>query len=422
MTDETNGPCRLNPAKERWLLLAMAAIQFTTTIDFLIIMPLGPQYMRVFAITPAQFGFMVSAYAISAGVCGIAAGFFLDRYDRKSALLALYFGFALGTLFCAMAPTYPLLVAARVIAGAFGGVAGALILAIIGDVVPIERRGAAMGMVMSSFSVASICGIPLGVVLATHLSWHVPFYALAGLSGVVLIVVAMVIPSLRGHLKHANDESPLARMRSIVAPPNHQLAFVFMALLTAAGFFMFPYIPTYMVANVGMTEKQLPLIYLFGGLCTVVSMNLIGRWADRAGKRRVFTLISFSVAVPVLILTNLPQVPLVAALGITCMLWVCMSGRMVPAMAMMTATVQARDRGGFMSINASVQQFSSGIAAFLGGQILGQTPSGHMTHFPIIGGICVVCVYTCIYLARFLAPSAPAEEEAGTKPFAFGIE
>src|ERR1700682_3301264 len=154
------------PLNERLLLFVLAAIQFTAIVDFLIILPLGPQYMRVFGITPAQFGVIVSAYAISAGVSGIVTGFFLDRFDRKRALLTLYLGFAIGTLFCAVAPSYALLVLARAVAGAFGGVVGALILAIIGDVVPEQRRGAAMGLVMSSFSVASICGVPVGLFLA----------------------------------------------------------------------------------------------------------------------------------------------------------------------------------------------------------------------------------------------------------------
>src|SRR2546425_3813044 len=128
------------PINERLLLLVLAAIQFTTIVDFLIIMPLGPQYMRVFGVTPGQFGLIVSAYAISAGIAGIAAGFFLDRFDRKRALLALYAGFTGGTLFCALAPSYPLLVAARVVAGAFAGVAGGVVMAIIGDVVPGADR------------------------------------------------------------------------------------------------------------------------------------------------------------------------------------------------------------------------------------------------------------------------------------------
>src|SRR6476659_2992535 len=176
---------------EGWLLGVFAAIQFTAVLDFMIIMPLGPQYMRVFRIDPQQFGLIVSAYALAAGIAGIVAGFFLDRFDRKRAMMILYAGFTLGTLFCAMAPTYPTLVAARVVAGAFGGVTMGLVMAVVGDVIPEARRGRAMGIVMSSFSVASICGVPLGLELANKLDWHVPFYALAGLCVFVLLAIGM---------------------------------------------------------------------------------------------------------------------------------------------------------------------------------------------------------------------------------------
>src|SRR5208283_579393 len=94
-----------------------------------------------------------------------------------------------GTLLCALAPTYHLLVAARAIAGTFGGVTGAVILAIVGDVIPEYRRGAAMGMVMSAFSIASIVGVPLGLVLASGFSWHVPFFVIAGLCLPILAAV-----------------------------------------------------------------------------------------------------------------------------------------------------------------------------------------------------------------------------------------
>jgi predicted MFS family arabinose efflux permease len=140
------------PVRERLLLLTLAAVQFTVIVDFLVIIPLEPQYVDVFQITTRQFGLIVAAYGISAGIAGLAAGFFLDRFDRKRALLWLFMGFTVGTLLCGLAGTYELLVAARFFAGAFGGVVGAVILAIVGDVIPMERRGAAMGMVMSSFS------------------------------------------------------------------------------------------------------------------------------------------------------------------------------------------------------------------------------------------------------------------------------
>jgi predicted MFS family arabinose efflux permease len=393
---------------ERLVLLLLAAIQFTTNLDFLIVLPLGPQYMRVMHISPAQFNVMVAAYAIAAGISGITAGFFLDLFDRKIALLWLFFGFATGTLMCALAPTYPLLVAARAIAGMFGGVTGAVILAIVGDVIPEFRRGAAMGMVMSAFSVASIFGVPLGLVLASTFNWHMPFYAIAGISVPIWIAVLRCVPPLRGHLENGRDQHPAARMLAVLMEPSHQMAFLFMAVLTCAGFVVFPTLATYMVYNVGLTERQLPFIYLTGGLCTLFSMNLVGRWADRAGKLRVFTLMSLAASVPILTLTNLPRVPLLAALATSTLLMICMSGRFVPAMAMMTATVESRYRGGFMSVNSSVQQFSCGLAAWISGGIIGQNARQEITHYPVAGLVSVACVLACIWLARFLRP-APGE-------------
>jgi predicted MFS family arabinose efflux permease len=386
---------------EGWLLGVLAAIQFTAVLDFMIIMPLGPQYMRVFHIIPSQFGLIVSAYAIAAGISGIIAGFFLDRFDRKRAMMVLYAGFTLGTLFCALAPTYPTLVAARVVAGAFGGVTMGLVMAVIGDVIPEVRRGRAMGIVMSSFSVASICGVPIGLYLANQMDWHIPFYALAGLCVFVLLAIAKVMPSLRGHIDRVAQQPPAEMMAGILKEASNRRALMFMATLICTGFCVFPFLATYMVKNVGLTEQQLPWIYVCGGVCTLVSMNLIGRWADRVGKRRVFTIMMLASMIPVLIVTNLPHVAVWIALTISTIFMVCSSGRIVPAMAMLTASVEPHQRGGFMSINSSVQQLSSGVAAWLSGVIIGQS-GGHMTRFGIVGGLSVIFGLAAIYLARFL--------------------
>ena len=405
------------PAREWLLLLTLAAIQFTSTVDFLIIIPLGPQYMRIFHINPRQFGLMVAAYGIAAGISGLAAGFFLDRFDRKRALLFLYFGFALGTLFCALANSYHLLVAARFFAGAFGGLVGAVILAIVGDVIPMERRGAAMGKVMSSFSVASIVGVPLGIYIAATYNWHVPFYVIAVVSFIILVVAAYITPPLRGHLVHFDEEEhPVARTWAVMTHPDHQKAFVFMAALTCASFLIFPDMPTFMEFNIGLTDKQLGWIYFFGGFCTLFSMNWIGRWADRSGKLRVFTIMSLSAGIPILVMANLPRVPVAAALVVSTILMVCMSGRFVPAMAMMTAAVESRYRGGFMSINSAVQQLSMGLTSYVSGFILGETSTHQITHYPITGLLAVGCAYAAIYLARFLKPAKEGKEGEVAEP------
>jgi predicted MFS family arabinose efflux permease len=407
------------PTREKLLLLTLAAIQFTTILDFVIIIPLGPQYISGFHIVERQFGLIVSAYGIAAGISGLAAGFFLDRFDRKKALVWLYLGFTMGTLFCAMSPTYPLLVASRFVAGMFGGVVGALILSIVGDVIPMERRGAAMGLVMSAFSVSSIVGVPLGLMLADAYSWHIPFYALAVLSALVLAVAIYITPSLRDHLQHATDEHPVARTWRVMMHPDHRRAYLFMAVTTCAGFMIFPYIPVYLERNAGLGQHQLKWLYVCGGLCTVFSMNWVGRWSDRSGKLKVFTIASLSTAAPILLLTNLPRVPLWVIIVTFTLMMICMSARMVPAMAMMTGAVAARDRGGFMSINSSVQQISMALTAYVAGAIIGQADDGRMTHFPINGLISIFCAYSCIYLARFLripkerAVAEPAFVEMG---------
>jgi predicted MFS family arabinose efflux permease len=395
----------LTRSNERALLALLAAIQFTTVLDFLIVLPLGPQYMELMHIGPSQFGLIVSSYAVSAGISGIAAGFFLDYFDRKKALLALFAGFMLGTLFCGLAQGYHLLVLARALAGAFGGVTGALVLAIIGDAVPEQRRGAAMGLVMSAFSLAMIGGVPCGLYLAQLWSWHAPFYALAGLSLVILAVAAWLLPSMRGHLAHAREAHPAARVLAVWMERDHQMAFVFTAVLTCAGGLVFPYIPTYMEANTGMTKSQVPFIYLVGGTCTFASMNLIGRWADRAGKPRVFWIMSASAILPVLLFTNLGRVPFWAGIAATTILMICMSGRFVPAMAMITASVKARYRGGFMSANSSVQQFSMGLATYASGVIMVKTPQGELKHFPVIGLLSILCTLAGISLSRYLRPA-----------------
>ena len=190
--------------RELWLLLTLAGVQFTHILDFMIMMPLGPQFTQLFAISDAQFGLLVSAYTLAAGASGLLASTYIDRFGRKKLLLVLYVLFALATLACGLAPTYGALMVARIMAGMFGGVLSALCQTIVGDVIPFERRGRAMGIVMTSFSVATVAGVPLGLFMATHMGWHAPFIGIAALCGVLVVFAAITLPVLDGHL-HRTD-------------------------------------------------------------------------------------------------------------------------------------------------------------------------------------------------------------------------
>ena len=397
--------------KEGPLLAVLASVQFTTMLDFLIMMPLGPQYMRVFGITPAQFGTMVSAYAVCAGIAGLVSGTLLDRFDRKHSLLFLYTGFGISTLLCALAPGYFTLTVARGFAGGFGGVSGAVILAIIGDVIPDHRRGRAMGLVMSSFSVASVLGVPIGLWLANSFSWHAPFFMLAAASVPVLIGAYLWTPTIRP--KRAGHTDSLAEhLGRIVGVKRHVLAFAFICAVTLGGFLVVPYISPYMVRNVGLREAELPYIYLVGGLVTIFSMNIVGRLADRYGKRRVFSVMVICAVGATLVLTHLPPVRTSMAIATTTLFMVCMSGRFVPAMALMTSVVTRELRGGFMGVSSAVQNLSAGLGSYFGGLILTETTNGRLKGYGTIGWVSAAVALFSFGLCFMLSL---AEETSGSE-------
>lgn len=373
------------------MLFVLAGIQFTHIMDFMILMPLGPQLMRLFEISPREFGFLVSAYQYTAGICGFFGAFFVDRFDRKKSLIFVYIGFAVGTLACALAPNYLFLLCARSLAGAFGGVLGAQIMAIVGDAIPFARRGRAMGIVMASFSVASVFGVPFGLYLGTKLNWHAPFFFVA-MTAVLLTVLAIAkFPSMTVHLNsnHARLR-PLQLLSGIARDRNQMRALLLMAVLMFTQFTLIPFLSPYIVSNVGFREDQLPWIYFVGGGLTIFTSPIVGRLADRYGKPRMFLIGGVLVILPVLTLSHLGPTPLPLVLTLTAMFFVFNNARFIPAMAMITSTVRPATRGGFMSINSSVQSLSAATAALLAGMIVGRAPTGELTGFGTLGWISTV--------------------------------
>ena len=392
--------------KKEWpILVILAGIQFTHIMDFMIMMPLGPQYLRLFAITPQEFGFLISAYTFAASAAGFIGALYIDRFNRKSALLILYACFAVATLACALAPGYGWLLAARSLAGAFGGLIGATVFAIVADFIPESRRGAATGTVMSAFSLAAIAGVPIGLFLANHFSWRAPFIFLTVLVIVFLITARRVLPDLKSHLSDAPHVSALAHVREVFSHGNHLRAFLLIAMLMFAGFSVIPYIGPYMVANVGLSETDLPYLYFSGGLMTLFTARYFGKMADRHGTRKVFILVAMVSILPILVLTNLRPTGLPMAIVIMTVFMVFVSGRFVPAMALITSSVTARLRGSFMSFNASVQQMAAGLAALTAGGIIGISPSGLLTNFWGVGLMAVFFTICCMLLVGRIKPA-----------------
>jgi predicted MFS family arabinose efflux permease len=394
---------------ERMLLVTLAAIQVTHVLDFMILMPLGPQLMRVLAISPAQFSLLVSAYSVSAAVSGLVCALHVDRFDRKHALLGLYAGFAVATLLCALAPNFPLLLAARLVAGAFGGVVGATVYSIVGDAFPDSRRGAATGVVASAFSLSAVAGVPLGLLLANLFGWRAPFALLAVLTLPILLAARQWVPPLRTHVEPGlSPRRPLQRMASLLTEPGHLRALALMTTLLTAGFFVIPFISPYIVANAGVREQDLPWIYFCGGLATVFTSRAVGRLADRHGKRQVFIVVGLLSVVPTLLLTNLPRVPLAVVLCVTTVFMVLGNGRWVCALALVTANIRPQVRGSFLNVSFAVQQIATGVATLLAGRIIGVSADGELTRYPLVGLIAVAAALSAVGLAWRWKPATKA--------------
>jgi len=394
----------LTPQRERWLLLTLASIQFTSVLDFMIMMPLGPQLTQLFGISASEFGFLVSAYTFSAGLSGFLASTYIDRFGRKRMMLTLYPLFGAAAFACSLAPSFGWLMAARVASGFFGGVLMALSQTIVAEVVPFERRGRAMGVVMTSFSVATVAGVPLALFLVSHFNWHAPFVAIAAMVSVFALGASQTLPSLKGHVQtHADGNA-------VRVDPNHLRAFAMSASMVFAGFAVIPYITLYLQGNAGFEPTQIPYVYLFGGVSTLLTARWIGHWSDRAGKAYAFRRLALLMPLPLLGLTLSADLPMAGVLVVSSALFVVMSGRMIPGMALIGAAADPQRRGSFMTLNSAVQSLAMGTAALVGGLILGRDGNGHLTHYwvsALVGG--GASVLSFVLSAKLRLGGAPAK-------------
>jgi len=393
------------PRRERFFLLSLAGMQFTHILDFMIMMPLGPQLIERLQIDTHQFGLLLSSYTFAAAAAGLVSTAYIDRFDRRKLMLWLYALFIVATLCCGLAPGYGSLLAARALCGMFGGVLGALVQTMVADVIPFERRGKAMGTVMASFSLSTVAGVPLGLFLAEHvgaLGWRAPFFFIVLLSLGFFAVAWRIVPSLTGHLGRPREGHALSRVLALAREPAHMTAFAFMAIMMLSSFSVIPYIALYLTANVGLGGSFITLIYLVGGAATFFTSQLIGRLADRHGKLKAFRWIAAAAFLPVLVTTHLPPVPWWLALVNSTLFFVLVSGRMIPGMAMVSAVAEPQVRGGFMSLVSSIQMAAAGLASLVAGMIITRAPTGQLEHYNVVGYLAVTAGLATLWIARHL--------------------
>ncbi len=413
MTRSLASPTAIVPfsSYQKLVVAILAFMQFTIVLDFMILSPLGAVLMPALQITPKQFGLVVSVYAFSAGLSGILAAGFADRFDRKRMLMFFYAGFVLGTLLCGIAGSYEFLLFARMVTGLFGGVIGSIVLAIATDLFPLQMRGRVMGVVQTAFGASQILGLPLGLYLSNHYGWHAPFLMIVAVSTAVGFVVMAKLRPINEHVGKSKEDA-FEHLMSTVTVPRYAAAFATTSLLAIGGYMLMPFTSAFTVHNMGIPADQLFKIYLVTGVAAIVSGPLVGRAADSFGKLPVFVFGSILAALMVVLYTHLGVTPLPVVMLVNVVLFVGIFSRMIPSQALMSAIPTPQSRGAFMAITASLQQMAGGVAALAAGYLVTKAPDESLLHFERVGyvmcGTVAVSVFMMVRITRSIAHSEAA--------------
>ena len=393
---------------QKIILYLLACVQFTNIMDFMIMMPMGPILMKAFDITAREYSFLVSAYSLSAGIFGFIAAFFVDKFDRKNVLTIAYVGLLVGTFACSMAPTYTMLMLARIVAGIFGGVLGSQVIAIVGDTISYEHRAEGMSIIMAAFSTASVLGVPLGMYLASTISWHIPFVFVVAVGFVNLLLIYRFLPSLRGHINQSLIKpSPFAVLTNIWKDSNQMRALGLSVIIMFGHFCTIPSLSPYLTLNVGMSIDNVSLIYLVGGAITIFSARFVGRIADKKGKYFIFAICGTLFLIPVFLMTHLQSgASLMLILFITSLFFLFANGRTITMQAIVSGVVNNEQRGGFTSINSSMIQLGSGAASFIGGLMVEKASNGTLLHYEWVGYMSIFFMILGIILGKYIKPVA----------------
>lgn len=385
---------------QKQVIVILAFLQFTVILDFMIMSPLGALMMPALNMTTTQFGTVVSAYAFSAGASGFLAAGFADKFDRKKILMFFYLGFIVGTFFCGIASSYYYMLAARTVTGLFGGVIGAIVLAIVADVFQVSQRGRVMGFIQTAFASSQILGLPLGMYLSTLWGWHAPFFMIVAVSALSYFIILFLLRPIDGHLKIQTDKNAFQHLIHTLFNKQYTLAFAATALMSLGGFMLMPFGSAFSINNLKLQLSELPVLYFVVGIFSIFMGPLIGKATDKYGKLKVFNMGCLVTAITVIIYTNLGPTAFWLVCLIQIVLFSAIFSRMIPSQALVSALPDPANRGAFMSVSSSLQQIAGGVASVVAGLIVVSEPTGELKHFNYIGYILLVSIAITVWMLK----------------------
>lgn len=377
------------PSIERMVIGLICAVQFVNVLEFMMVMPLGPDFAQSLAIPTSRLGVISGCYTAAAALSGVLASMIIERFSRRTALMTTMLGLTVATIACGLAQDLWTLVAARVLAGLFGGPAMSVALAIVADVIPPQRRGRALSVVMGAFSIASIIGVPAGLEMARLAGWRAAFFAVAVLVIGVIAIVWKWLPEMSGHLQHGLlAQGKQEALLSMLRRPAVALASMMTASVMIGPFMLIPNLATYVQFNLGYPRERLGLLYLVAGIFSLITMRFTGPLVDRYGSFRVGSVGTICMVLT-LYFSFLEPTHWLSAMGIYVAFMVSMGMRNVPLQTLSSRVPAPHERARFMSIQSSIQHLSTACGAFVGAKLLSERPDQGLDGMVLVAQVVV---------------------------------
>lgn len=403
------------PVSERAVIFLIGAVQFVNILDFVMVMPLGPDFAKGLGIDISHIGYLSASYTGAASVAGVVGGAFLDRFDRRKALAVSMLGLVVATAAGGLATGFTTLMMARVLAGLFGGPATSLAMSIVAELIPVERRGRAMGAVMGAFSIASVVGIPLALKVAELGSWRTPFLTVAGIGLLVVLGAIFFLPPMRGHLEEGRRQDHPVEARELLQNRDVQLSYLMSALVMMSGFVLIPNISGYVQQNLGYPRSSVGDIYFFGGIVSFITLRLAGPRVDKLGAFRVGVV----AAVLGVFITYIGFINYPAWLPIPVLFMGFMMATGLRNVAYNTLTSRVPSnavRARFMSLQSAVGHMASALAAYLSSVVLVTLPDGKLGGIEQIATLSILMTVMIPFMMRVVEQRIRARDEGGALP------
>jgi predicted MFS family arabinose efflux permease len=352
-------------------ILALALVYLLNILDAMLIMPLIPDFAIDLQIDLGAIGYFTAIYSLTAALSGIAFSLYLDYFDRKKALIASFIGIIIANLLGCFAWNENSLLICRLLAGAAAGPNYALMLALISDIIPASRRGAALGKVLGAFAIASALGIPFCLEIAHLFGWRMAFFILVVAGTIVTSICIAFLPAGTNEVARSSIKNRINHLATSLNEPAALSSFAFTLAGMIAGFLIIPNLASYLQLNRGFPREYMGVLYLCGGACSFFSMRMVGTLVDKYGAFLVSVVntIAFSTT---LLLGIILQHNLLPTLAFFVIFMVTMSARSVCGQTLVSKIPSEKQRAAFMSINSTMSNLGSTVGAAISAFVLTQ--------------------------------------------------